>query len=118
MHKGHFTSGAATIDHGDANILFPVEELNGTVLQRRDAELALADSDGEDVVVIAPTSMASSYYLTQHALNAIPIDGLSATVKAQLAGYLDGAIESYDLIQVGKWTNDSPNHSLTEYADT
>jgi hypothetical protein len=118
MHKGHFTSGAATIDHGDANILFPVEELNGTVLQRRDAELALADSDGEDVVVIAPTSMASSYYLTQHALTAIPVNDLSPTVKTRLADSLDAPIESYDLIQVGKLTNDSPNHSLTEYADT
>lgn len=118
MHKGHFTSAAATIDHGDASILFPVEELDATVVQRRDAELALADSDGEDVVVIAPTSMASSYSLTQHVLTAIPIDDLSPTVKARLADTLDAPIESYDLIQVGKWTTDSSNHSLKEYAGT
>jgi hypothetical protein len=118
MHKGHFTSAAATIDHGDASILFPVEELDATVLQRRDAELALADSDGEDVVVIAPTSMASSYFITQHALTAIPIDSLSPTVKTQLADSLDVPIEFFELIQVGKWTTDSSNHSLNEYADT
>ena len=118
MHKGHFTSAAAAIDHGDASVLFPVEELDGTVLQRRDAELALADCDGADVIVIAPTSMASSYFLTKHILTTIPVDGLSSTVKARLADSLDVPIESYDLIQIGKWTTDSPNHSLTEYADT
>ncbi|WP_340099083.1 hypothetical protein [Salinibaculum salinum] len=117
MHKGHFTSAAAALDHGDASVLFPVEELNKTILQHRDAELALADRDGEDVIVIAPTSMASSYFLTQHILTAIPIDGLSSTVKAQLAGSLDVPIESFELIQIGKWTTDSSNHSLTEYAD-
>lgn len=117
MHKGHFISAAATLDHGDASVLFPVEELDGTVLQHRDAELALADRDGEDVIVIAPTSMASSYFLTQHVLTAIPIDSLSPLVKAQLTDSLDAPIESFELIQVGKWMTDSSNHSLTEFAD-
>jgi hypothetical protein len=117
MHKGHFTSAAAAIDHGDASVLFPVEELDGTVLQRRDAELALADSDGADVIVIAPTSMASSYFLTQHILTAIPIDSLSPSVKAHLADSLHAPIQSFELIQVGKWMTDSSNHSLTEFAD-
>lgn len=117
MLKGHFISARAAIDHGDANILFPIEEIDATVLQRREAERALADHDGADVIAIAPTSMASSYFLTQHALTAIPIDELSSPVKTQLADSLDAPIESFELIQVGKWTTDSPNHSLTEYAD-
>jgi hypothetical protein len=61
--------------------------------------------------------MASSYFITQHVLTAIPIDGLSSTVKTQLADSLDAPIESFELIQVGRWTTNSPNHSLNEYAD-
>lgn len=72
MLNGHFQSAGASIEHGDANVLFPVEELDVTVFQRRDAELVLADADGENVIVIAPTSLASSYFLTQHPLRRFP----------------------------------------------
>jgi hypothetical protein len=117
MHKGHFTSAGASIDHGDASVLFPVEELDATVFQRRDAELALDDVDSEEVIVIAPTSLASSYFLTQHALTAIPVDELVPTVRSNLADALDTPIEMFELIQIGKWITDSPNHSLAEFTD-
>jgi hypothetical protein len=118
MHRGHFTSAGASIDHGDASILFPVEDLAATVLQHRDAELALDDVDSEDVIVVAPTSMASSYFLTGHALTAIPVAELSAGVRSQLGNTLAAPIETFELIQIGKWTADSSNHSLAEYGDT
>lgn len=53
-------------------------------------------------LVIAPTSMASSYFLTQHGLTAIPIDELPLGVRSQLADELDEPIETFDLIQLGK----------------
>ena len=101
MLKGHFQSAGASIEHGDASMLFPVEELDATVLQRRDAEFAFADADGENVIVIAPTSLASSYCLTQHALTAIPVDELSPGVRSKLADGLDTPIETFELIQIG-----------------
>jgi len=118
MPKGHFQSAGASIEHGDASVLFPVEELDAAVLQHRDAELALADADGENVIVMAPTSLASSYFLTQHALTTIPIDELSPGVRSKLADALDNPIEAFDLIQIGKWVTDSVDHSLAEYMDT
>lgn len=117
MHKGHFTTAGENIDHGDASVLFPVEDLAAKVFQRRDAEIALGDVDSTDVIVVAPTSMASSYFLTGHALTAIPVAELSAEVQSQLGDALAVPIETFELIQIGKWTADSPNHSLAEYGD-
>jgi hypothetical protein len=73
--------------------------------------------DGSNVIVVAPTSLATSYFLTQHALTAIPVDDLPAAVQTQLADELDGPLDSFDLIQIGKWNSDSPNRSLAEFAD-
>jgi hypothetical protein len=115
MLKGHFGSAGTSIEYGDAGCLFPVHELDGTVLQYRDAQLALDDVDGSDVIVVAPTSLATSYFLTQHALTAIPIDSLSTVVQTHLANELDDPVDTFELIQVGKWNRDSPNHSLTEF---
>ncbi|QAU11400.1 hypothetical protein EKH57_00325 (plasmid) [Halorubrum sp. BOL3-1] len=115
MHNGHFTSARASIDHGDASVLFPVKDLDAKVLQHRDAELALNDVDSTDVLVVVPTSMASSYFLTEHALTAIPVAELSAEVRSQLGDALAAPIETFELVQIGKWTADSPNHSLAEY---
>lgn len=115
MLNGHFQSAGASIEHGDANVLFPVEEFDVTVFQRRDAELVLADADGENVIVITPTGLASSYFLTQHPLTAIPVDELAPGVRSTLADALDTPIKAFDFIQIGKWATDSLDHSLAEY---
>ena len=117
MPKGHFRSAGASIEYGDASVLFPVDNLDATVHQYRDAQRILADIDGSDVIVIAPTSLATSYRLTQHALTAIPVDSLSSETREQLADTLDTPIETFEIIQIGKWTTDSPNHSLAEFTD-
>ena len=117
MPKGHFESAGASIEYGAAGCLFPVDELDTTVLQYRDAQLALDDVDGSDVIVVAPTSPATSYFLTQHALTAIPADSLSTAVQTQLANELDDSLDTYEFIQIGKWNRDSPNHSLTEFTN-
>ncbi|WP_302081088.1 hypothetical protein [Salinibaculum rarum] len=115
MLKGHFTSAGASIDYGDATEFFPVDGLDATVLQYRDAQLALDDVAGEDVVVVAPTSLATSYRLTQHALTAIPIETLPAAVQAALDEGVEEGLDAFELIQIGKWTTDSPNYSLAEF---
>ena len=117
MLKGHFQSAGASIEYGDAGCLFPVDELDATVLQYRDAQLALDDVDGSNVVVVAPTSLATSYFLTQHALSAIPVDGLSTAVQAQIDTTLKAPLDTFELVQIGKWNSTSANHSLAEFTD-
>jgi hypothetical protein len=117
MLKGHFESAGESIEYGAAGCLFPVDELDATVLQYRDAQIALDDVNGSDVIVVAPTSLATSYFLTQHALTAIPVDSLSTAVQTQLANELDDPVDTFELIQIGKWNRDSPNHSLTEFTN-
>jgi len=117
MSNGHFRSSGASIAHREASELFPTTELDATIHQHRDAELALAAVDGTDVIVVAPTSMASGYFLTQHSLTAIPVETLSPPVQSHLGDALDAPIKSYKVIQIGKWTADNPNHSLTEFTD-
>jgi hypothetical protein len=117
MSKRHFELAGTSIEYGDAGFLFPVDELDAAVLRHRDAQLALADVDGSDVIVVAPTSLATSYLLTQHTLTAIPVDSLSTAVQARIADEIDASIEAFDLIQIGKWNSNSPNHSLVEFTD-
>lgn len=117
MPKEHFESAGASIDYGDAVCLFPVNELDATVLQYRDAQLALDDVDGSDVIVVAPTSLATSYFLTQHALTAIRIKSLSTTVQTHIDTALAAPLDTFEFIQIGKWNSNSPNHSLAEFTD-
>jgi hypothetical protein len=117
MSKGHFGSSGASISHGDASELFPVRELDSTIHQHRDAEITLATVDSADAIVIAPTSLASSYFLTQHPLTAISVETLSPAVRSHLDDALDAPIEDFEVIQIGKWTADSPNRSLSEFTN-
>ncbi len=113
-----FQIGGRKYSYGDAVGLFPVDELDATVLQYRDAQLALDDTDGADVIVVAPTNLATSYFLTQHALTVIPVDSLSKAIKAQLNEVVSDPLDTFDFIQIGKWRADSPNHSLAEFANS
>jgi len=117
MLKGHFESAGASIEYGDADCLFPVDELDATVRQYRDAQLALDDVDGSNVIVVSPTSLATSYFLTQHALTAILVDSLPTAVRSQIDAALDARIDTFELIQIGKWNSTSANHSLAEFTD-
>jgi hypothetical protein len=117
MLKGHFESAGASVEYGNLDCLFPVDELETTVLQYRDAQLALEAVDGAKVIVVSPTSLATSYFLTQHALTAIPVDSLSAEVRTQIAATLDARLDTFELIQIGKWNSNRANHSLTEFTD-
>jgi len=115
MLEGHFESAGASIEYGAADCLFPVDELDAIVLQHRDAQIALDNADGSDVVVVAPTSLATSYALTQHTLTAIPVENLSTAVRTQLVDALATSVDEFELIQIGKWNTNSQNHSLAEF---
>lgn len=117
MLKGHFGSAGASIEFGAADYLFPVEELDATVHQYRAAQLVLDDVDGASVILVAPTSLATSHFLTDHALTAIPIESLPAAIQARIADTIDAPIETFEIIQIGKWNSSSSNHSLAEFAD-
>jgi len=115
MLEGHFYSPGASLDYGAATPLFPVEDLDATVYRGRDAELALGDADGSSVVVVTPTSMATSYHLTQHPLAAIGVESLPADARAAVGAGIDAPIGAFDLLQVGKWTRERSNRSLAEF---
>ncbi|MFC7020208.1 MULTISPECIES: hypothetical protein [Haloarcula] len=117
MLEGHFESAGASIEYGDADCLFPVDALDATILQYRDAQLALDDVDGSGVIVVAPTSLATSYLLTQHALTAIAVETLPTEIQRQIATVLDAPLEGFELVQIGKCNSDSPDHSLAEFTN-
>lgn len=117
MLKGHFSSAGASVGYGDAKCLFPVGDLDATVLQYRDAQLALDGADGASVIIVAPTSLATSYHLTQHALTAVRVDSLPGPVQTQIDAAIEAPIDTFELIQIGKWNSDSRNYSLSEFAD-
>ncbi|TKX37783.1 MULTISPECIES: hypothetical protein [unclassified Halorubrum] len=115
MPKGHYKSAGGRIQYGDATDLFPVDELNATVHQYRDAERVLENVRSEDVICVYPESMATGYALGQNPLTAIRVETLPATVRGRLGDALDAAINSFAIVQVGKWVTSSPNRSLSEY---
>ena len=117
MPGGHFTSSGASIDYDDAGCLFPVDELDATVLQYRDAQLTLEEATGSDIIVISPNSLATSYVLTQHPLTTISVESLSTVVWNKLNDKLDVPLDTFEFIQIGKWNGESPNRSLAEFAD-
>lgn len=117
MLKGHSRSASASIPYGEVAVLPPVDELDAAVLQYRDAELALADAVGDDVIAISATSMATGYAIGQHPLTAIPVDSLPAAVKTEIDAALEASVDDFELIQISQWYADSSNHSLSEFGD-
>ena len=72
------------VDHRDISDLFPVKVLSAEVHQYRNAELKLQEVKSEKAVAVSPTSLASSYFLTQHPLIAIKIESLPRPVRASI----------------------------------
>lgn len=115
MPIGHSKSAGGNIEYGNARVLFPVEEVDATVYQYRDAELALNDVNGEDVIIVSPTSLATGYFLGQHTLTAIPVESLAPLIRTKIGEALNAPIETFELIQIGKRNSKKPNRSLTEF---
>jgi len=117
MHKRHYLTSGASIEFGDALCLLPVDELDATVHLYRDAEIALDDVDGSNVIVVVPTSLATGYSIARLPLTAIPVDSLPTKVRTRIADAIDAPLETFELIQIGRWNRDSSNHSLAEFTD-
>jgi len=115
MSVRHSSNGAVYIDHGDASSLFPVEELSADVHQYRDAEIRLQSVESEKVVVVSPTGLASSYFLTQHPLTAIEIESLPDEVRAPTKHDAEIELTQFDLIQIGQGPTNIRNMSLAEF---
>lgn len=115
MSAGHYYDAGGYVDHGDASTLFPVESLSGEVYQYRNAEIRLQSVESEKVVVVSPTGLASSYFLTQHPLTAIELESLPKTVRTSVGNNAELEISEFDLIQIGREPSNIQNRSLSEY---
>jgi hypothetical protein len=104
-----------TIPHGDAVGLFPVEELNVSTIRNRDAVLALETVEKGDVLVVSPNGMASGYYLGGHPLTLLPVEALPAERRRELSDALDGSVQDFEYVCVGRRVESGPNHSLSEF---
>lgn len=113
-----YGSAPTTVDHGAASGLFPVKELETAAFQYRDAEVVLRRADGDEVIVVAPTGFASAMFLGRHTLTVIPIADLPVRIRSELNAVLEDPLETFEFVQIGDRPSDSPNHSLTEFADT
>ena len=115
MRRRHPDRQEASVGYGAADCLFPVTELDATVRQQRDAELALDGVDRSAVLVVHPTSLATGCHLARHAHTAITVDSLPGAVQTQIDAALDRSLGTFELVQVGKGRSDSPNRSLAEF---
>lgn len=115
MSAGHFYDAGGYVEHGDASTLFPVEALSGEVYQRRDAEIRLQSVEGQKVLVVSPTGLASSYFLTQHPLTAIELGSLPDEVRTSVWANADLDISRFELLQIGRRPSNSQNRSLSEF---
>jgi len=68
-----------------------VKTLSAEVHQYRNAELKLQKVKSEKVVIVSPTILASSYFLTRHPLTAIEVESLPESVRASITD--DGDID-------------------------
>jgi len=107
-----------TISHGDAAGLFPVEELDVSTIRNREAVLALETVEEGDVLVVAPDGMASGYYLGGHPLTLLPVEALPAERKHELSDALDGSVEDFEYVRVGRRVESGANHSLSEFGSS
>jgi hypothetical protein len=104
-----------TIPYGDASTLLPVEELDAGVVQNRDAELRLAALDPDEVLTVAPESMASGYALGSHPLTLVEVASLSGTRARALADASGVALERFSHVRIGRAVRSGANHSLSEF---
>jgi len=115
MSVGHFYDAGGYVDHGDISDLIPVKALSAEVHQYRNAELKLQEVKSEEVVAVSPTSLASSYFLTQHPLTAIEVESLPGSVRASITDDEDIDLSRFEILQIGRQPRESQNRSLSEF---
>ena len=115
MSVGHFYDAGGYVDHGDVSDLFPVTALSAEVHQYRNAELKLQEVKSKKVVAVSPTSLASSYFLTQHPLTAIEVESLPESVRASITEDEDIDLPQFEILQIGRQRRESQNRSISEF---
>lgn len=88
-----------SIGLGDASILFPVNGLTATVDFSEEAITRLRDAD--QILVVSPRSLASSYFLSNHRFTAIDVESLPLGVRTKLAEAVPD-LDAFDAIRIGK----------------
>jgi hypothetical protein len=115
MSAGHYFDAGGYISVGAAAPLRPVSALEARVYTHRDAERVLDAVTADEVLVVAPTSLASSYALTQRPLTAIEVTSLRAAVRERLQAGTDTDLNQFEYIQLGRQPTPAQNRSLSEF---
>ena len=115
MHIVYDHADRETVQFGVISELFPVAELDAPLVRNRDALLRLEELDEEAIIVVVPESMATGYHLGDHELTLIAIADLPAALTRAVSAAVDGPIEAYTHIQLGKQIESGPNRSLSEF---
>lgn len=115
MHVVYDYAERETVQFGVVSELFPVAELDAPLVRNRDALLRLEELDEEAIIVVVPESMATGYHLGDHELTLIAIEDLPAALTRAVSAAVDGPIEAYTHVQLGKQIESGPNCSLPEF---
>ncbi|XGI84701.1 hypothetical protein ACEU6E_10740 (plasmid) [Halorutilales archaeon Cl-col2-1] len=115
MSVGHFYDAGGYVDHGDISDRIPVKALSAELHQYRNAELKLQEVKSEEVVAVSPTSLASSYFLTQHPLTAIEVESLPESVRASITEDEDIDLSQFEILQIGRQRRESQNRIISEF---
>lgn len=115
MHIVYDYAERETVQFGVVSELFPVAELDAPLVRNRDALLRLEELDEGAIIVVVPESMATGYHLGDHELTLIAIADLPAALTRAVSAAVDGSIEAYTHVQLGKQIESGPNRSLSEF---
>ena len=115
MHIVYDYAERETVQFGVVSELFPVAELDAPLVRNRDALLRLEELDEEAIIVVVPESMATGYHLGDHELTLIAIADLPTALTRAVSAAIDGPIEAYTHVQLGKQIESGPNRSLSEF---
>jgi hypothetical protein len=103
------------VDHGEATRLFPVDELSAVTHQHRDAQVVLESLDSADVLAVAPTGFASSYYLHRHPLTVVEIESLPEAIETAIARESGVEVADFEVIRIGTCQREITDRSLLEF---
>ena len=115
MRIKHNWAERPTVPHGEVASLFPVEELPCSVFQNRAAQLQLEQLAPESVLTVTPDGMASGYFLAQHPLTLVPIEGLPDSQQQSIEAGLNEPLSAYSHVRLGGMVASGKNRSLAEF---
>lgn len=107
-----------SVPYDEAGALRPLEDLPAAAVTTHDQAVArLEGASDDEVLAVAPVSMATGYHLGQMPLTVITINELPTETISQLAAATTCDIASYRYIALGKRPAHE-NHTLRKYETT